>query len=64
MGKTQETVDSVPAGGIVMILGVDTAIVKTGTITSSASACNIKSMKYSVSPIMRVAVSTPQLNEL
>jgi len=57
MGKNHEPLDQIPAGGIVMILGVDNAIIKTGTLTTSETACNIKSMKYTISPILRVAVN-------
>lgn len=57
MGKNHEPMDSIPAGGIVMVLGVDNAIIKTGTITTSETASNIRSMKYTISPILRVAVS-------
>ena len=57
MGKNYEPVDSIPAGGIVMVLGVDNAIIKTGTITTSETASNIRSMKYTISPILRVAVN-------
>jgi elongation factor 2 len=57
MGKNYEPVDTIQAGGIVMVLGVDNAIIKTGTITTSETASNIRSMKYTISPIIRVAVS-------
>lgn len=64
MGKNHEPVDVIPAGGIVMILGVDNAIIKTGTITTSKDACNIRSMKYTISPIIRVAVSVSSQADL
>lgn len=48
-----------PAGGTILILGVDNALVKTGTITTSEVAHNIRNMKYTISPILRVAVTTP-----
>ncbi len=38
-------------------VGVDKFLVKSGTITDSDKAHNIKSMKFSVSPVVRVAVS-------
>jgi elongation factor 2 len=38
------------------LVGVDQYLVKTGTITTSASAHNMRVMKFSVSPVVRVAV--------
>jgi len=57
MGKQVETVESVPAGGIALILGVDHALNKTGTITTSEGAHCIRPLKHAISPIVRVAVS-------
>ena len=39
------------------LVGVDEAILKQGTISTSAQAHTIRSMKYSVSPVVRVAVN-------
>jgi elongation factor 2 len=64
MGKNYEPMDAIPAGGIVMILGVDNAIIKTGTITTCETACNIRSMKYTISPILRVAVNVANQQDL
>merc|ERR1712134_14474 len=56
MGGKTEAVDSIPAGNICGLVGVDQFIVKTGTITNWEHAHNIKVMKFSVSPVVRVAV--------
>ncbi|XP_066947660.1 translation elongation factor 2-like isoform X1 [Macrobrachium rosenbergii] len=56
MGRCVESVDSVPAGNICGLVGIDQYLVKTGTITTSKDAHNMKVMKFSVSPIVRVAV--------
>lgn len=53
-----------PCGNIVALVGVDDVIIKTATITSHEEAHNIKSMKYSVSPVVRVAVSAKYPQEL
>ena len=45
-----------PCGNTVGLVGVDQYILKTGTITTSEVAHNIRVMKYSVSPVVRVAV--------
>merc|ERR1711892_1643149 len=46
----------VPAGNICGLVGVDQFLVKTGTITTFKEAPNMKVMKFSVSPVVRVAV--------
>lgn len=44
------------AGNICGLVGVDQFLVKTGTITTYKDAHNMKVMKFSVSPVVRVAV--------
>merc|ERR1711937_499114 len=56
MGRYVEPLDSCPAGNICGLVGVDQFLVKTGTITTYDAAHNIKVMKFSVSPVVRVAV--------
>lgn len=56
MGRYIEPLDSCPAGNIVGLVGIDQFLVKTGTITNYDAAHNIKVMKFSVSPVVRVAV--------
>jgi len=56
MGRFTEAIEDVPAGNICGLVGVDQFLVKTGTITTSKSAHNMKVMKFSVSPVVRVAV--------
>jgi elongation factor 2 len=55
-GRTQQ-VDDIPCGNTVGLVGIDKFLVKSGTITDDEKAHNIKSMKFSVSPVVRVAVS-------
>jgi elongation factor 2 len=55
-GRVVEPIPDVPCGNTVGLVGVDAYIVKTGTISTSEVAHNIKVMKYSVSPVVRVAV--------
>ena len=57
MGSKAENVVDVPCGNTCSLVGVDEAILKQGTITTSSSAYTIRSMKYSVSPVVRVAVN-------
>jgi len=56
MGRYTEAIENVPAGNIVGLVGVDQYLVKTGTITTFEGAYNMRVMKYSVSPVVRVAV--------
>jgi elongation factor 2 len=56
MGRTTEQIADVPCGNTVALVGVDGFILKSGTITTVADAHNIADMKYSVSPVVKVAV--------
>jgi elongation factor 2 len=56
MGGKVEAIEDVPAGNICGLVGVDQFLVKTGTITTCKEAHNMKQMKFSVSPVVRVAV--------
>merc|ERR1712111_213494 len=56
MGGRVEAIEDVPAGNICGLVGVDQFLVKTGTITTFKDAHNMKVMKFSVSPVVRVAV--------
>merc|ERR1711988_1475027 len=56
MGRTQEQIVDVPCGNTVALVGVDGYILKSGTITTFEDCHNIADMKYSVSPVVKVAV--------
>ncbi|MFT7818778.1 elongation factor 2-like [Arapaima gigas] len=56
MGRYVEPIEDVPCGNIVGLVGVDQFLVKTGTITTYEHAHNMRVMKFSVSPVVRVAV--------
>ena len=61
MGKHMESMeDGVPCGNVVGLVGVDGCIVKSATLTEAENAdCHpLRDMKYSVSPVVRVAVDT------
>ncbi|KAI4292075.1 elongation factor 2 [Pancytospora philotis] len=57
MGRGYNTIPDCPAGNIVGIVGVEGFLKKTGTITTQKDSYNIKTMKFSVSPVVKVAVS-------
>lgn len=64
MGRYVEPVENVPAGNTVGLVGVDQYLLKSGTITTSEEAHNIRVMKFSVSPVVRVAVECKHPSDL
>ena len=64
MGGKVEAVADVPCGNTVGLVGVDQYLMKQGTISDHEDAHCIKSMKYSVSPVVRVAVEVKNASDL
>merc|ERR1711993_197302 len=64
MGRYTESIEDVPCGNICGLVGVDQYLVKTGTITTYDQAHNMKVMKFSVSPVVRVAVEAKNPSDL
>lgn len=64
MGRKTEFVPDVPCGNTCALVGIDQCLVKTGTISDHPEAHNIRVMKYSVSPVVRVAVKPKNQAEL
>merc|ERR1711992_314854 len=64
MGRYIEAIEDVPCGNICGLVGVDQFLVKTGTITTFKEAHNLKVMKFSVSPVVRVAVECKNPSDL
>jgi elongation factor 2 len=64
MGRYVEQVPDIPCGNTCGLVGVDQYILKSGTISSSEVAHNFKVMKYSVSPVVRVAVEPKNAQDL
>lgn len=56
MANKVEPMESVPCGNTVALMGVDTYMTKSATITNNPNSHALKNMKYSVSPVVRVAV--------
>ena len=48
----------------VITIQIDQYIIKTGTVSTSEVAHNFKTMKYSVSPVVRVAVEVKNAQDL
>ena len=64
MGGKVEAVPDVPCGNTVGLVGVDQYILKQGTIATAEDAHCIRVMKYSVSPVVRVAVDVKNAADL
>jgi len=64
MGRTTEPIEDCPCGNTIALVGIDQYLVKSGTITTSEVAHNFKVMKFSVSPVVRVAVEAKNPSEL
>ncbi|KAI5298398.1 Transcriptional regulator, partial [Ascosphaera pollenicola] len=64
MGRFIEPIEDVPAGNILGLVGVDQFLLKSGTITTSETAHNMKVMKFSVSPVVRRSVEVKNANDL
>jgi elongation factor 2 len=64
MGRYVEPIEDCPAGSIVGLVGIDQFLLKTGTLTTSETAHNIKGMKFSVSPVVQVAVEVKNAADL
>ena len=64
MGRFVEPIDDCPAGNIIGLVGIDQFLLKTGTLTTSETAYNLKVMKFSVSPVVQVAVDVKNANDL
>jgi len=56
MGRYTEQVADVPAGNTCALVGVDQYLLKSGTICTEDDGHCIKTMKFSVSPVVRCAV--------
>lgn len=64
MGGKVEPVTDVPCGNTVGLVGIDQYLAKQGTISDCEEAHCIKAMKYSVSPVVRVAVDVKNATDL
>lgn len=65
MGRYQEAVEDMPCGNVCGLVGVDKFIVKSATITDDGEKpYPLRDMKYSVSPVVRVAVEAKNASDL
>ncbi|KAG0017073.1 Elongation factor 2 [Entomortierella chlamydospora] len=64
MGPHLEHIEDCPAGNIVGLVGVDQFLLRTGTVTTSDIAHNLKVIKFSSTPIVRIAVECKNAADL
>jgi elongation factor 2 len=65
MGRYTEPVEDIPCGNICGLVGIDQFLVKSGTLCDQEQAAfPIKAMKFSVSPVVRVAVEPKNPSDL
>ena len=64
MGRYVEPIEDCPAGNIIGLVGIDQFLLKSGTLTTSETAHNMKVMKFSVSPVVQVAVEVKNAADL
>jgi len=64
MGRYVEQLVDAPCGNIVGLVGVDAYLLKAGTISTYSEAHPFVTMKYSVSPVVRVAVECTNASDL
>ncbi|KAK7107928.1 elongation factor 2-like [Littorina saxatilis] len=64
MGGSVASLEEAPCGNIVGLVGLDKYLLKTGTISTFENAHNIKVLKFSVSPVVRVAVDVVKPSDL
>ncbi|KAF2668874.1 elongation factor 2 [Microthyrium microscopicum] len=64
MGRFIEPIEDVPAGNICGLVGIDQFLLKSGTLTTSETAHNLKVMKFSVSPVVERSVEVKNANDL
>jgi elongation factor 2 len=66
MGRTTELLPDCPCGNIIGLSGIDHFLMKSGTLTDQecADAYPFKAMKFSVSPVVRVAVAPKNAADL
>ncbi|KAJ7464063.1 P-loop containing nucleoside triphosphate hydrolase protein [Mycena latifolia] len=64
MGRTVEALEDCPAGNIVGLVGIDQFLQKSGTLTTSPTAHNMRVMKFSVAPVVQVAVEVKSPGDL
>jgi len=64
MGRYVEPIEDCPAGNIIGLVGIDQFLLKSGTLTTAETAHNMRVMRFSVSPVVQVAVEVKNAADL
>ncbi|GAM26724.1 hypothetical protein SAMD00019534_098990 [Acytostelium subglobosum LB1] len=56
-GLGEITIESCPAGNLVALVGIDTGVSKTSTLTNSDKARTISTIKYSMAPLVSMTIT-------
>lgn len=64
MGRYVEQLPDCPCGNMVGLVGIDQYLLKSGTVTTDDEAFPFKTMKFSVSAVVRVAVEPTSAQDL
>ena len=64
MGRSVNSIEDCPAGNFVGLVGIDQFLLKSGTLTTAETAHNIRVMRFSVSPVVQVAVEVKNATDL
>lgn len=64
MGRTFEPIEDCPAGNIIGLIGIDQFLLKSGTITTSDTTHNIRTMNLLASPVVQVTVDVKSASDL
>jgi elongation factor 2 len=64
MGRYVEQLPSCACGNIIGLVGVDSYLLKSGTICTDDDAWPLNTLKFSVSPVVRVAVEVKNASDL
>lgn len=63
LGRKKEQVHSIDCGNTGALVGIDKFLLKNGTVTTADNPCPIRAMRFSVSPVVRVAVQPVNPND-
>ncbi|KAG1746303.1 hypothetical protein EDD22DRAFT_1004586 [Suillus occidentalis] len=64
MGRHIEPIEDCPSGNICGLVGIDQFLLKSGDLTTSETPHNMRIMKFSVSPVVQVAVEVKNAADL
>lgn len=64
MGRSTEQIVDCPCGNVVGLVGIDQFLLKAGTLTDVADAHPFHCMKFSVAPVVRIAVDVKNSADL